>query len=201
MERKRLVLSERGGRVPLSPIRKLTPLADAAKRRGISIAHLNIGQPDIRTPAGAGRLQELRRAGARLQPLPGHPLAAGKHRGLLQALRARGGSGRRCRHGGRQRGHLFRALSGVRPGRRDPRARAVLRQLHRLRGDDLRDGRAHSLLHRRRVPPSLPRRDRPIHHAPHEGGALHLSRKPTGWSTTGPRWTACGSCARGSACT
>jgi aspartate aminotransferase len=50
MERKRLVLSERGGRVPLSPIRKLTPLADAARRRGISIAHLNIGQPDIHTP-------------------------------------------------------------------------------------------------------------------------------------------------------
>ena len=50
MERKRLVLSTRGGRVPLSPIRKLTPLADAAKRRGIQIAHLNIGNPDIRTP-------------------------------------------------------------------------------------------------------------------------------------------------------
>jgi aspartate aminotransferase len=50
MERKRLTLSMRGGEVPLSPIRKLTPLADDAKRRGVRIAHLNIGQPDIRTP-------------------------------------------------------------------------------------------------------------------------------------------------------
>ena len=50
MEQKRLSLSKRGGAVPLSPIRKLTPLADAAKQRGIRIHHLNIGQPDIRTP-------------------------------------------------------------------------------------------------------------------------------------------------------
>ncbi|MCX7039340.1 MAG: pyridoxal phosphate-dependent aminotransferase, partial [Spirochaetes bacterium] len=50
MERKRLALSMRGSEVPLSPIRKLTPLADDAKRRGVRIAHLNIGQPDIRTP-------------------------------------------------------------------------------------------------------------------------------------------------------
>jgi aspartate aminotransferase len=50
MEQKRLALSKRGGEVPLSPIRKLTPLADDAKRRGVRIAHLNIGQPDIKTP-------------------------------------------------------------------------------------------------------------------------------------------------------
>jgi len=36
--------------VPWSPIRKLTPLADEAKRRGVEVLHLNIGQPDIRTP-------------------------------------------------------------------------------------------------------------------------------------------------------
>jgi aspartate aminotransferase len=50
MEQRRLVLSQRGGAVPLSPIRKLTPLADAARQRGIRIHHLNIGQPDIKTP-------------------------------------------------------------------------------------------------------------------------------------------------------
>lgn len=33
-----------------SPIRKLTPLADAAKARGLRVYHLNIGQPDIKTP-------------------------------------------------------------------------------------------------------------------------------------------------------
>ncbi|HEX9303953.1 MAG TPA: pyridoxal phosphate-dependent aminotransferase [Thermoanaerobaculia bacterium] len=43
--------SARGGRVPASPIRRLMPLADDAKRRGIHVHHLNIGQPDLETPA------------------------------------------------------------------------------------------------------------------------------------------------------
>lgn len=34
-----------------SPIRRLVPLADAAKKRGVKVYHLNIGQPDIATPA------------------------------------------------------------------------------------------------------------------------------------------------------
>jgi len=50
MEKRRLAISERGAEVPWSPIRKLTPLADAAKARGIGIHHLNIGQPDVKTP-------------------------------------------------------------------------------------------------------------------------------------------------------
>ena len=37
--------------MPASPIRKLVPFADAAKKRGVKIFHLNIGQPDIETPA------------------------------------------------------------------------------------------------------------------------------------------------------
>ncbi len=45
-----MALSQRGAEVPWSPIRKLTPLADAARARGIWIHHLNIGQPDIKTP-------------------------------------------------------------------------------------------------------------------------------------------------------
>jgi len=36
--------------MPSSPIRKLTPYADAAKRNGVHVYHLNIGQPDIKTP-------------------------------------------------------------------------------------------------------------------------------------------------------
>lgn len=36
--------------MPASPIRKLTPLADEAKKRGVHVYHLNIGQPDIETP-------------------------------------------------------------------------------------------------------------------------------------------------------
>ena len=36
--------------MPASPIRKLVPYADAAKKRGTTVYHLNIGQPDIETP-------------------------------------------------------------------------------------------------------------------------------------------------------
>jgi len=43
-------LSTRGRNMPASPIRKLAPLAEEAKRRGVHVYHLNIGQPDIETP-------------------------------------------------------------------------------------------------------------------------------------------------------
>lgn len=43
-------ISIRGVEMPASPIRKLAPLADAAKQRGIHVFHLNIGQPDLPTP-------------------------------------------------------------------------------------------------------------------------------------------------------
>ena len=46
-------ISSRGQRIPASPIRKLTPLSDAAKARGMKVYHLNIGQPDLPTPKKA----------------------------------------------------------------------------------------------------------------------------------------------------
>jgi len=45
-----LSISKKGQMMPPSPIRKLVPYADAAKKRGIKVYHLNIGQPDIETP-------------------------------------------------------------------------------------------------------------------------------------------------------
>jgi aspartate aminotransferase len=45
-----LQISERGQQMPPSPIRKLVPYAEAAKKKGIKVYHLNIGQPDIETP-------------------------------------------------------------------------------------------------------------------------------------------------------
>ena len=42
--------SERGAMMPQSPIRKLVPLANKAKAKGVTVYHLNIGQPDIKTP-------------------------------------------------------------------------------------------------------------------------------------------------------
>jgi aspartate aminotransferase len=43
-------ISNRGAEMPASPIRKLVPFAEAAKREGVKVYHLNIGQPDIETP-------------------------------------------------------------------------------------------------------------------------------------------------------
>lgn len=43
-------ISHRGEAMPPSPIRKLVPFADEAKRKGRTVYHLNIGQPDIKTP-------------------------------------------------------------------------------------------------------------------------------------------------------
>ncbi len=45
-----LNISQRGQQMPPSPIRKLVPFAEAAKKNGIKVYHLNIGQPDIETP-------------------------------------------------------------------------------------------------------------------------------------------------------
>src|SRR5437660_2061953 len=47
----RISLSSRAIEMPASPIRRLAPYADRAKARGINVYHLNIGQPDIETPA------------------------------------------------------------------------------------------------------------------------------------------------------
>ena len=53
-------ISQRARRVPASPIRKLMPLADAARARGVEVLHLNIGQPDLPTP------EPMRRRAARV---------------------------------------------------------------------------------------------------------------------------------------
>src|SRR5215216_4667291 len=55
-----LSISNRGKQMPPSPIRKLVPYAEAAKKKGIKVYHLNIGQPDIETPPAI--LEAVRRA-------------------------------------------------------------------------------------------------------------------------------------------
>ena len=60
--------------MPASPIRKLVPLADAAKARGIRVHHLNIGQPDIETPACMrSRLKEFEDTVLEYSPSSGTP--------------------------------------------------------------------------------------------------------------------------------
>ena len=59
-----LKISERGQQMPPSPIRKLVPYAEAAKKRGTKVFHLNIGQPDIETPPSI--LNAVRKADIRV---------------------------------------------------------------------------------------------------------------------------------------
>jgi len=67
-------LSARARRVPASPIRRLAPLADAAKARGTKVYHLNIGQPDIETPAPMlARLKQIDARVLEYSPSPGTP--------------------------------------------------------------------------------------------------------------------------------
>ncbi|WP_445382770.1 pyridoxal phosphate-dependent aminotransferase [Robiginitalea sp. IMCC43444] len=47
------IVSKKGQAMPASPIRKLVPYAEAARAKGIEVIHLNIGQPDIKTPQNA----------------------------------------------------------------------------------------------------------------------------------------------------
>jgi len=60
--------------MPASPIRRLMPLADEAKRRGVHVYHLNIGQPDLETPvAMRERLAQLNEKVYAYTPSAGTP--------------------------------------------------------------------------------------------------------------------------------
>ncbi len=65
-------ISVRGLEMPESPIRKLAPLATAAKARGIKVYHLNIGQPDLPTPqVGLDALKHISRTILEYSPSQG----------------------------------------------------------------------------------------------------------------------------------
>jgi hypothetical protein len=98
-------ISIRGMEMPASPIRKLAPLADAAKQRGIHVFHLNIGQPDLPTPEVAieairtdnGRRggRSMRRTGRKSACLPrGKPRRHDKSHAAVSSQF----SDRRCGH-------------------------------------------------------------------------------------------------------
>ena len=66
-------ISQRGLELPSSPIRKLAPLAAEAKRQGVKVYHLNIGQPDLPTPQkGLDALQTISRKTLEYSPSEGY---------------------------------------------------------------------------------------------------------------------------------
>ena len=69
---KDLQISERGLKMPSSPIRKLAPLAYAAEDKGVRIYRLNIGQPDLPTPQKAlDSLKQIDRSTLEYSPSQG----------------------------------------------------------------------------------------------------------------------------------
>src|SRR5258705_12828341 len=114
--------SSRGGRVPASPIRRLAPLADAAKARGTKVYHLNIGQPDIETPAPMlARLKQLDARVLEYSPSPGTPEFI---RSLQRYYERRGGValevGQILATTGGSGAALFALVAGARAGARPP---------------------------------------------------------------------------------
>jgi aspartate aminotransferase len=74
-ETRTVAISRRALAMPSSPIRKLAPLADLAKARGTKVYHLNIGQPDIETPACMlDRLKQIDDRVLEYSPSAGTPL-------------------------------------------------------------------------------------------------------------------------------
>ena len=61
-------ISIKGQKMPQSPIRKLVPFSEAAKKAGKHVYHLNIGQPDIATPKIALDAVRNKYYGVRIQP-------------------------------------------------------------------------------------------------------------------------------------
>ena len=67
-------ISDLGSRMPSSPIRKLSPLAREAKKEGVKVYHLNIGQPDLPTPQKAlDALKHVDRKTLEYSPSEGYP--------------------------------------------------------------------------------------------------------------------------------
>lgn len=65
-------ISQRGESMPASPIRKLVPLSNEAKAKGIKVYHLNIGQPDLPSPAeGLEALKHIDRTTLEYSPSEG----------------------------------------------------------------------------------------------------------------------------------
>ena len=77
-----LGISELSKKMPASPIRKLVPFAEAAKKRGIKVYHLNIGQPDVESPKEA--LEPIRNFDLKLISYPHSAGIESYRRGLAK---------------------------------------------------------------------------------------------------------------------
>ena len=109
--------------MPESPIRKLVPLADAAKRRGTKIYHLNIGQPDLPTPqVGLDALKTIDRKVLEYSPSDGYRSLREKLVGYYDQYQIKLSPDDIIINHGRFGGGAVRFHVVPEPGRRDHRA-------------------------------------------------------------------------------
>ncbi|RSK47390.1 pyridoxal phosphate-dependent aminotransferase [Hymenobacter rigui] len=79
--------SQRGAALPPSPYRKLTPFAEAARQRGLTVHPLNIGQPDVETPpAMLAAVQQAHISVLEYSPTAGYPSYRAKLADYYQRL-------------------------------------------------------------------------------------------------------------------
>ena len=147
-------VSRRAQAMPASPIRKLAPLAELAKSRGTKVYHLNIGQPDIETPALHARSPQAdRRQGPRILAVHRHArvprIAAAV---LLQRVGVPIDTRQILATTGGSEAILFVVHRLRERRRRRARPRAVLRELPRLRHDGRTEHRAGHEPRPRRIP-------------------------------------------------
>ena len=118
--------------MPASPIRKLMPLADDARRRGLHVYHLNIGQPDLETPAPMrARLAAVRREDLRLHAVRRHAGVPALAAGVLPRLGITLGLNELMATTGGSEAILFALLACANEGRRRAGGRALLHELRR----------------------------------------------------------------------
>lgn len=110
-------ISARGMKMPESPIRKLAPLAVSAKKRGIKVYHLNIGQPDLPTPqVGIDALQHIDRTILEYSPSQGNQSYREKLVGYYEKYQIHVGADDIIITSGGSEAVLFAFLSCLNPG-------------------------------------------------------------------------------------
>ena len=110
-------ISARGMEMPESPIRKLAPLAVSAKKRGIKVYHLNIGQPDLPTPqVGIDALQHIDRTILEYSPSQGNQSYREKLVGYYEKYQIHVGADDIIITSGGSEAVLFAFLSCLNPG-------------------------------------------------------------------------------------
>lgn len=160
-------ISLRACEMPESPIRKLFPLAEAAKARGVKVYHLNIGQPDLPTPqVGLDALKQVDRTVLEYSPSDGYRSLREKLVEYYAQYQIRL-TADDIIVDGRLEAVLFRLHVVPQSGRRDHRTRTGLRQLHGFRRIGRRRDPADHRLDRGRLRAAVGREVRGAYQRPH----------------------------------